>query len=61
MIYYLGDHFCKRTEWSLIYFWIYVYLFKHFSPVANFGDQSLLDFYQFIHASSKLETRGDAS
>jgi hypothetical protein len=26
MIYSLRDHFCKRTKWSLIYFWIYTYL-----------------------------------
>ena len=34
------NHFGKRTELSPIYF--FLYLFKHFWPVANFGYQSLV-------------------
>ena len=36
------NHFGKRTAWSFVYFLIYAYLFKHFSLVANFEQQSLV-------------------
>ena len=39
MVYSLGDHFGKRTAWSLLYFFNYAYMI--FSPVANFGDHPL--------------------